>query len=176
MVLTVLTWIYDDLGAADEGMVLRNFVNALGFSGFSAGAVVVACGPPGSFEPNRTATHWLIMMGLMIFTTMQVQDLYDQEGDAARGRKTAPLGLGDRAARWTLAVPVTVLSLVSPAFWGLSVYGYVFPVVLGGVIVFRTLMVTGVKADLLTFKVWCFWGISLYALPLVKDHSVFYRF
>lgn len=174
--LTVLTWIYDDLGAADEGMVLRNFVNALGFSGFSSGAAVVACGPPGSFEPNGTATHWLIMMGLMIFTTLQVQDMYDQEGDAARGRKTAPLVLGDRAARWTIVVPVTVFSLFCPAFWGLSVYGYLFPVVLGGVIDFRTLTVMGVKADRLTFKVWCIWGISLYALPLVKDHSVLYRF
>lgn len=175
VVLIVLAWIYNDLGAADEGMVLRNFVNALGFMGFSSGAAKVACGP-GNFGLNGTATHWLIIMSLMIFTTMHVQDMYDQEGDAARGRKTAPLVLGDRTARWTLVVPVAIWSLFCPAYWGVDASGFVVPAVLGGVVVVRTLMAMGVKADRLTFKVWCLWVISLYALPLVKDHSVFYRF
>ena len=175
VVLIVLTWFYNDLSAADEGIYLRNLINALGFMGYSSGAAKVACGP-GKFELNRTATHWLMIMGLMIFTTMHVQDMYDQEGDAARGRMTAPLVLGDWTARWTIVVPVVTWSLVCPLFWRLHAPGFVLPVVLGGVVAARTLVAKGIKADRFTFKVWCFWVISLYALPLVKDHSVIYRF
>ncbi|KAA6415738.1 MAG: hypothetical protein FRX48_00456 [Lasallia pustulata] len=175
VILIVLTWYYNDLKASDEGICLRNFVNALGFMGYSAGAAKVACGP-GLYDLNGTATYWLIIMSMMIFTTMHVQDMYDQEGDAARGRITMPLVLGDWTARWTIAAPVAVWSLVCPLFWEVDAPGYVFPVVLGGTVIVRTLSTLTPKADRLTFKFWCFWVISLYSLPVVKNHSVFYRF
>lgn len=56
------------------------------------------------------------MIGAIIFTTLQTQDMADVHGDAKRGRKTFPLVYGDRAARWSITIPVTVWSLICLLF------------------------------------------------------------
>lgn len=49
----ILTWMYNDLGAAEETFLVRNISNALGFICFEAGAAQVACGPL-----DMTACYW----------------------------------------------------------------------------------------------------------------------
>lgn len=60
------------------------------------------------------------MLSGVILTTMQVQDLKDQEDDRARDRLTAPLVTGDASTRWTIALPVLSFSIGCPAFWGFN--------------------------------------------------------
>ena len=53
---------------------------------------------------SATGYNWLGILGGVVVTTMQVQDLKDQAGDRARGRKTWPLVVGDSVSRRWLRV------------------------------------------------------------------------
>lgn len=169
--LMVFTWMYNDLGGADDNFLIRNILNLFGFVSYSLGATLIASDER-SFSLNVTAYQWLAIVGVIVFTTLQMQDLPDQDGDRARGRGTVPLILGDRMARWTIAIPVTAWSCFCPAFWKLDALGFLVPVVLGGSIAFRVIAKRSVEADRLTWKLWCLWTISLYALPLCKNYKV----
>ena len=169
----VLTWMYNDLGGADESYIVRNLLNSLGLVCYSAGSMMVASG--NDYTLNPMAYTWLAIEGAIVFTTLQVQDLRDQEGDRARGRGTAPLMLGDCFTRWSVAIPVMAWSLTCPAFWSLGVYGFVMPVICGGIVAIRVLLVRNPKGDELTWKLWSLWMSSLYFLPLCTNLSVLYR-
>jgi len=173
--MMVLTWMYNDLGGADENYLTRNLINAFGFVCYSSGATTVAAGY-GQHALNNTAYSWLAITAGIIFTTLQMQDMADMEGDTLRGRRTLPLVHGERIARWSIALPVMFWSVVCPAFWGLYVVGYTVSIAVGSLLAFRVLMFRTVTADKLTWKVWCLWTSILYLLPLFKDHTVFDRF
>ncbi|MCJ1334480.1 hypothetical protein MMC10_011192, partial [Thelotrema lepadinum] len=87
------TW-YNTWGGADADWMLRNFINVAGYMSFMTGSTCVALD---SRQPQRSPTGfiWLITLGAIIFSTVQMQDLQDQDGDRVRGRKTMPLQLGD---------------------------------------------------------------------------------
>ena len=178
--LFCLTWMYNDLGRADESFVTRNLIIVVAYSLYGCGAIRVACG--GAYSPDGPAAvlvpttyHWLAILAGVIFTTMQVQDLKDQEGDRVRNRQTAPLVLGHIPARWTVVVPVVFWSFACPLFWRLDLLGYFPPVGLGAVLATRVVRMRDWKADCTTWKSWCYWLTLLYVLPLFKDHSVFGR-
>lgn len=92
--LMVMTWMYNDLGGADDNFIIRNSLNALGYMCYSSGSMIVATGY-GQHHLNKTADVWLTMIGAIIFTTLQMQDMPDVKGDAARRRRTIPLVYGD---------------------------------------------------------------------------------
>ncbi|MCJ1257383.1 hypothetical protein MMC24_005208 [Lignoscripta atroalba] len=144
--LMVMTWMYNDLGGADENYLVRNLMNVGGFVCFSSGATAVAVGY-GQHELNKKAYSWLAIVGAIVFSTLQMQDLPDMEGDAARGRRTLPLVHGEWIARWSIAVPVIAWSLICPAFWELGIFGYTASVAIGALLVFRILMLRSVAAD-----------------------------
>ncbi|KAF6220685.1 hypothetical protein HO133_003118 [Letharia lupina] len=170
IVMNTLVYMYNDLGGADENFVVRNLINAAGFICYSAGATRVACGQ-GQFSLNEKAYQWLAIIGGIVFSTLQMQDMADQEGDRARNRGTLPLVLGDWTARWTIAVPVMFWSLACPAFWELGVYGCIMPAILGSVIALRVLIFRDIVSDKTTWYLWNLWITSLYLLPLVKLHE-----
>lgn len=168
--MMALTWMYNDLGGADESYLVRNVINAFGFMCYSSGATLVACGH-GQYTLNREAYRWLAMVGGIVLTTLQMQDMSDQEGDLARSRGTIPLVLGDSAARWSIAIPVTFWSLTCPLFWKLHPSVCVLPLVLGGVVSLRVLFLRTVDGDKVTWKFWNVWISCLYLLPLIKYHT-----
>jgi 4-hydroxybenzoate polyprenyltransferase len=167
VILMVLTWIYNDLGAADENFFVRHINNALGFITFAAGATQVLCGYP-IYTLNVTAYQWLAVIAAVITFTIQFQDMEDQEGDRERARKTLPIVLGDRMTRFMNSIVILAFSFIAPAFWGLLWWGYILPVSLGSFIAVRTLSQRLVQADRKTFKLWCLWLVGLYLLPLLK--------
>lgn len=168
--MMVLTWMYNDLGGADESYLVRNLINAFGFMCYSSGATLVACGH-GEFTLNPEAYQWLAMVGGIVLTTLQMQDMSDQEGDQARGRGTIPLVLGDWVARWTIAIPVSLWSIACPLFWELHPYAFIAPIILGGIVGLRILLHRSVDADKVTWKFWNLWISCLYLLPLIKYHT-----
>ncbi len=172
--LMVMTWMYNDLGGAGENIVTRNLLNALGYMCYSSGSMLVAAGH-GQYELNETATRWLAIIGAIIFTTLQMQDMPDVEGDAARNRKTVPLVYGDIVARISIAVPVMAWSFISPTFWRLEKFGYMAPVAIGVIFTLRLLILRSAPADTATWKLWCAWLATIYLLPLCKEHSVLSR-
>jgi len=169
LALMVFNWMYNDIGGANENYILRNIFNALGFVAFQIGATEVACGVGHTI--NTGGWQWMCCIGTVIFFTIPLQDMYDQEGDAARNRSTAPLVLGDGVARWTIVAPIMAWSVICPAFWRLDIWPYVVVCLLGGSISLRLLLCKSAKDDRVTFKMWCFWTILLYQLPLLKKHQ-----
>jgi 4-hydroxybenzoate polyprenyltransferase len=95
----VLGWVYNELGAADRSCIGKNAVNALGYVTFSMGAISVAT--DGRF--TACGFQWFVMIGCVVFTTVQMQDLADMEGDGIRARRTVPLVIGSRPCRWSIA-------------------------------------------------------------------------
>ena len=172
--LFILTWIYNDLGGADDGFITRNTVIALGFSQYNKGALRVAT--QGGFHIPPETWWWLAVTSGVIVTTMHIQDMKDQEGDRTKGRRTAPLVLGDYQARWTIAVPMAAWSFACPAFWRLSPLAYVLPVGFGMMIVARVLLLRGFEADKRTWWIWTAWTAIIWMMPLFKDYTVFIRF
>ena len=169
-----LTWMYNDLGGADLHYVTRNLINAFGFICYSSGSASVATGH-GLWELNERSNAWLMVIWAIVLTTLQVQEMADVKGDAARGRRTLPLVHGQFIAKLSIAIPVLVFSIFCPWFWQMDAWGYGLPSIIGAVIAFRTFKYNDASSDVRTFKCWCAWTGSLYLLPLLKEPGVFER-
>ena len=169
----VMTWMYNDLEGSDH-IFMRNILNGLGYMCYSSGSMIVATGY-GQETLNRRASMWLVCIGAIIFTTLQMQDMPDVKGDAARNRRTVPVIYGDAVARWSIAVPVVFWSLMCPVFWEMDVMGYLAPNFIGSVFVIRLLLWRSVVADGVTWKMWCVWITTIYMLPVWKEPSALIR-
>ncbi|KAJ5726730.1 UbiA prenyltransferase family [Penicillium malachiteum] len=131
--LFTLNWMYNDLGGGDEDFVLRNIIIGIAFGLYNAGSLKIA-GGAGSIINNQDII-WIGIISSVIFTTMHAQDLKDQKGDQSRGRRTAPIVLGDLFARHTIAIPIAIWSIVCPLFWQLDFEGCALTVPLGAYII-----------------------------------------
>ncbi|KAJ5190950.1 uncharacterized protein N7498_009935 [Penicillium cinerascens] len=96
--ILILTWLYNDLHGGDE--IIRDLIIALGYGLYLSSSLKIAIGP--HHHITEHGYRWIAMMSGIILTTMQVQDLKDQAGDATRGRQTWPLVLGDSVSRWII--------------------------------------------------------------------------
>lgn len=110
-------------------------------------------------------------MGGVIFTTVQMQDLEDVGGDAARGRWTVPLRVGDRRCRWSIALLVPAWTVAACWFWAVRRQHAcaVLCHALALVVAWRVLCRTTVAHDRVTFRFWNLWIVSLYVLPLAAE-------
>ena len=168
LALIVEGWIYNQLGGANNSFLARNILNATGYLTFACGAARVACASS-STQLRGASLPWFVLLSAVISTTIQFQDLYDQKGDAVRGRRTIPLIAGDGVARLTVAIPVALWSWICPAFWGLDTQGFILPIALGATIISRLYWYRCEEEDKRSFLVWNLWVMSLYLLPLVKN-------
>lgn len=172
--LFALTWMYNDLNGGEEDFIVRNLIIGLAFGLYNGGALKIACGIDQSI--STPGYHWVVLISCVIMTTMHVQDMKDQAGDKARGRRSAPLVLGDTAARWTIAVPIVVWSVACPLFLSVGPLGYLITGGAGSLIVGRIFMLRSVEADRKTWKLWTAWTALLYLLPLIKSPLAFSTF
>lgn len=166
LLLQLLTFWYNDLNGGEE-WIFRNFLNAGGYLCFTIGAMQVARGTQ-NFECSNTGLKWLCWTSAIISCTMHIQDLYDQEGDKLRDRRTIPLVFGDSIARYSIALPIVLWSFVAPAYWTSSVFGFLPTVALGTTITMRLLRKAkgNVAHDKMTFVYWNAWIISIHMLPV----------
>lgn len=68
---------YNSLRAADENYLIRNLVNTLGFLTFSPGSMLVLSRR--LFFNIQPGTYWwLLIIGGVVLTTVQIQDIPDQ--------------------------------------------------------------------------------------------------
>lgn len=162
-------WVYNVMEGANQSFLARNLLNALGYMLFASGAAKVAC-TSSKTQLRQDSLAWFFLLGGVIATTIQFQDLYDQKGDALRGRRTIPLLAGDRMARLTISIPIAIWSFACPMFWRMGLFGFVVPVGLGSIITVRLYRYRSVYEDKRSFLVWNAWIMSLYFLP-VFAHS-----
>ncbi|KAJ5937092.1 hypothetical protein N7466_003542 [Penicillium verhagenii] len=178
--LLVLDIWYNNFGGADNNPAIRNGINALGYLCFISGALEVALweilpfpfqNPLGKTRPEFQLMQWLLIIAGIIFTTVHLQDLYDQKGDAVRDRHTMPLVFGDGPARWTIAVPMIVWGAVCPLFWKVSTGLFRFSLTLAYIVAVRVLTIRDEAGDRATFRVWNCWIATIYIMPLFSHLS-----
>lgn len=166
------TW-YNNFGGADGHPIMRNAINALGYLSFASGAMEVSLASPlpisffGS-DSGSSLLQWLGMIAGIIFTTVHTQDMYDQDGDALRGRRTLPLVVGDASARWVTALSMAIWGPCCPIFWGAGPDSMAFMVSFGFAftVIIRTLIYRDVSSDKLTFLLWNIWVSIVFSLPI----------
>ena len=164
------TWIYNDLGGANEHFMVRNFLNGIAYIVYCSGAMRVTCGNSHAMA-NTPAYRWLCMIGCIVLTTMQVQDLKDQLGDRERNRHTAPLVIGDIPSRWSIAIGVLIWTIICSVYWNLNLFEFMLPFLVGLLVAVRVLAFRTSIEDRTTYLTWCFWLISLFFLPLIKSFN-----
>ncbi|KAI0183115.1 UbiA prenyltransferase family-domain-containing protein [Xylaria flabelliformis] len=159
------TW-YNAFGGADKSFLVRNIINAFGYISFMSGAMEVAMGA--RLMATRSLVQWFGILGLVIFLTVQIQDISDTEGDRLRGRVTMPLVFGHVFTRWWTAALIWTFSSLCPAYWSLTWHSFVALVGLGSLVAIRMLIYRSVEADKRTFQIWNAWLVSIYMLPLIR--------
>ncbi|KAJ5115371.1 hypothetical protein NUU61_001130 [Penicillium alfredii] len=162
------TW-YNNWGGAEHNPLVRNLINALGYTCFISGALEVALGS--ALLPlhlSHPLAQWLLVIGAIIASTVHLQDLPDQLGDAKRGRATIPLVLGDAVARWTIAVPMLGWGLFCPVFWGINRGCFTGSTLLAWTVAIRVVVIRNVLGDKLTFRLWNCWIAMVYLMPLLS--------
>lgn len=169
LILTALGILHNTFGGGDWDPVTRNFLNAAEYFCYNAGAAKIALQTDVYDAP--ILTQWTTAVAAIVMTTIQLQDLYDQRGDAANGRKTLPLIAGDGSARWITATPMAFWSLFCPWYWNLPLAGLLTCAGLGLTVASRTLCYRTEKDDKNTMKLWTVWLMVVYLLPLIKHVS-----
>jgi 1,4-dihydroxy-2-naphthoate octaprenyltransferase len=159
---------YNKLGGADCHPLIRNGIDALGYVCFTSGAMEVALGESLlSTNTSPRLVQWFSLIAAVIATTVHSADMYDQEGDAVRGRRTLPLVIGDIPARWILAISIQGWGLICLGFWNAPWAPRAFSVTLTALVVFRTLAYRDISSDKSTFVIWNAWISLLYILPIM---------
>lgn len=170
--LVVLGAWYNNFGGADCNPLIRNAINALGYVCFTSGAMEVAIGRPlPVFSRDSILLKWFSIIAAVIFTTVHTQDMYDQKGDALRGRLTVPIVIGDCLARWTIACWLVIWGLSCPLFWAVNATAWSGTVGMAVVVAFRTLHFRDVLSDKRTFAIWNVWISLVYALPMEANRA-----
>lgn len=163
------TWLHDQAGGS-RSWFWKNFLNSLFYPTGQLGASRVAARAAGMASITPKGYLWCLLLSITTFATIQLQDLRDQAGDKAGGRRTFPLVVGDKIARWTTAFSIAFWSIACPLFWadGHLSAGLVLPMLVGLAISVRTVALRSVKADSATFELYSLlWLPSLYLVPLL---------
>ena len=163
--LAILGKWYNNLAGGDQNCLIRNVINACGYVCFTSGAMEVALGVPLPLE--RHLLRWFASVAAIIFSTVHLQDMYDQTGDRIRGRKTVPLVVGDGRARWTIAAAMLFWGYTCPRYWDAGIVATLSSILLASSVAARTLLLRTVVADRFTFKIWNIWMTLVFILPLV---------
>jgi hypothetical protein len=114
LILVVLEYWYNNLEGSERPCVTRNVINTSGFTVYSSGTSAVAL--KGTGPLSATLYQWQFLMGAVVASTGHSQDIADQAGDQLRNRKAVPLFVGDRVARWAIAVPIAFWTVAAPRF------------------------------------------------------------
>ena len=160
-------WFYNELGGADENILIRNAVNAVAYLVYGDASLKLVAGTD-AMGITVDFYSWLGVVALVIGTTIQLQDLKDYEGDKARGRRTAPVVLGTALTRVSVCMGVLLWSVVCPIYWQVS-SGIVAVTLLAGLLLSaRVMLCRGSKADRTSFITWSWWEMGIFLLPIFR--------
>ena len=100
---------------------------------------------------ERAAPRSLLLASI-IFSTIQIQDVPDQEENIIRNRRTLPVVIGDKPPCRSIAVLLPVRSLVASAFWQSGLISYRLPLTIGTSFAKRILCDRGKAEDITKSK------------------------
>jgi len=115
-----------------------------------------------SGQPVTGVGHWwMVMIPLLTFILIPVQDLRDIEGDSKIGRRTLPILIGAFKTRMYLlfafgiAAPIVLYSLLAVSYWGTVCW--VVNTVISLMLAYRTVFLTTKEADHDTYLWYVLW-------------------
>ncbi|PQE17502.1 cytochrome P450 protein [Rutstroemia sp. NJR-2017a BBW] len=161
--IQILVWLYNDVRGGDE--IFRDLIIAIAYGLFNTASLRIAFG--GLATISSDGLIWVGIISAVILTTMQVQDLKDQEGDRGRGRKTIVLVMGENVSRYSIATCVLFWTYTCLSFWKISVWAIVVPMTPALLVAGRVLLQRNPHEDAHTWRLWCLWTITLYCLPVI---------
>ncbi|KAK8023904.1 hypothetical protein PG993_011970 [Apiospora rasikravindrae] len=165
-VFIVLIYVYHDLGGADVP-IARQLLNGAALALLGEGALKLAVYPSGG-TVNSEGYAWTCGVGLVVATTVQTQDFRDQEGDAARGRRTLPLVVGDAPARWCTIASMLLWAMLVPWLCGAGIVGYLSSVFTAGIAVVSLAASRTPRADEQSCKLWSVWIANIYIMSCLS--------
>lgn len=169
LIVLLMVWLYNDVGAANAGPVWRNLVNAIGIASFGWGAAATLLSGGEGLTDIPIPFAWLVLTAAVTFTTVQSQDLPDMKGDAARNRLTMPLSYGEDVTRWSIAGFALLWSLLCPAYCQISRLAvWCMPLGIGVGMAVLVTQYRNEASDRVVWTLWCIWVALLYVLPLMK--------
>ncbi|THH14068.1 hypothetical protein EW146_g6221 [Bondarzewia mesenterica] len=125
--LIFTTFCYDELGLACH-WAGKNLCNIGGYATFEIGATMIM----GSrIKLDLISTAAVALSGMLIFTTIQVQDFPDVEGDNFSGRVTFPIYAPEFSRIFTLFM-MLLWSVALSWYWDVGTITSALFVVLGG--------------------------------------------
>jgi len=160
----VLSYYYNELNGG--GGPLRDVIISVSYGLANRTSLRLASGPENTI--NQQGQAWIFVVSTIILTTMHIQDMKDLQGDRKRGRKTIPILIGDFSCRIALAILIPFWSIIAVRFWNLGITGSSLYFLLAILVGIRVLAIQDRKEDARTWKLWCFWHTSLYALPILS--------
>ncbi|KAI0007304.1 UbiA prenyltransferase family [Xylariaceae sp. FL0662B] len=167
LTLVVLGFWYNNMGGADNNGLVRNLINALGFTCFGVGALEIALNHEISFDAVvfGDLERWLLVVAAVVLSTVHIQDMYDQ------AVCSLPLQIGDGPARWIIVGSMSMWGVFCPYFWRCGWLGYIVSTPLAFTVAQRSFAFRTVESDKITVRIWNFWMVSLYFLPLIGCRS-----
>ncbi|KAF4997532.1 hypothetical protein FDECE_12062 [Fusarium decemcellulare] len=168
------TWLYNERAWGDKTWWQRALMNACGITTNRVATLRVLIGAiqgADSYEFTDKAWGWFLIFAAIVFTTIQVQDLRDQEGDALIDRATFPLIIGDAPTRWLTAAAVLSWSALCTRYWNLGLAGYAFSIATAALVSAHMLVYRTRQNDRWSFRLVGAWWIALYFLPVMKSHG-----
>jgi 4-hydroxybenzoate polyprenyltransferase len=171
VVYTMLITAYNDFGGCDHSGTTRNAFCGAGFSCYFSGAMSIALGP--NVQMGYYAWKWTLLITFgVLATTIQTQELRDEAGDRARGRRTLVTEMGRTGTLWTVIITVPFWSFYLPlGFFAGGWLTAILPVFLGGCLVATAIQArySGSNSlDRRMYKLWCLWMFGFCPLPLLN--------
>ncbi|VDC07344.1 unnamed protein product [Peniophora sp. CBMAI 1063] len=163
------TVLYDECGLARHP-IGKNFCNICGYTAFQAGATLLLGGTRVLDQLSIAAVG---LSGMIIFTTVQLQDFPDQAGDAAIGRVTFPIYAPEFSRVFTL-VAMGSWSILLGRYWGIGVVSRCCLFAIGMLVGIRCFAYRTSAADTITYRMYNVWLMAAFLLPLHARRGILY--
>lgn len=149
LVLAVSTWMYNDLGGADQGSWIRNSLNVAGLSSLYYGATAIAIDRAAA---GTGLTGWMWIAVLVAVQLTMGEKMRD----------------GQDLKRWIMADLIIACSFLWPRFLGVGSLGYVAPMLLGIILAGRIAGSRSETADRVSWKLGYWWMAVMGVLPACR--------
>ncbi|KAJ8085278.1 hypothetical protein PM082_004073 [Marasmius tenuissimus] len=142
---------------------LKNPMTGVGYSCYVWGMTYIM----GGHQPLSTRSRSAILMSGLIFgLTGHIADFKDRSGDAQMGRRTIPLILPQRIARWSLSFLILTCTYGSIAFWLPPITVTCVFTIMSLITVTKLVETHSEKDDRINFRWYKGWLICVHILPL----------
>ncbi|KAH7921940.1 hypothetical protein BV22DRAFT_1175647 [Leucogyrophana mollusca] len=159
--LSVVELVHDDLGLSYHP-VYKNLCNVGGYLTFELGATLILSS--GS-SLDKVTFIALFISGLVIFTTIHVQDFGDADGDRLSGRRTLPI-VAPEGSRTFILAALPLWSLVLSTIWDLGPLSSMVFVLMGAFVGVQCFRFRDARHDQISYVLYNIWLLVAHTLPM----------